>query len=125
VGSVLSALWPRRITWGPGHLIGWPLIFGGVALVSWATRTAGATDLARPDQLVTGGPYALSRHPMYVAWTALFVGMALVARAAWLLLLMPVLAVLIHRETRREEERLAQVFGVDYSRYQARVRPYL
>jgi protein-S-isoprenylcysteine O-methyltransferase Ste14 len=47
---------------------------------------------------VTDGAYVLSRHPMYVAWTALLLGMAFVLRTAWLLLLMPVLAVLIHRE---------------------------
>jgi protein-S-isoprenylcysteine O-methyltransferase Ste14 len=125
VGLVMSGLRPRRITWEPAQRIGWPLLFGGVALAAWATRAAGATDLARPDQLITDGPYAVSRHPMYVAWTAILLGMALVIRAGWLLLLMPLLAVLIHREARREEERLAEVFGVDYRMYQARVRRYL
>lgn len=125
LGAVLSVLWPRRLTWEPARRIGWFLLCGGVALATWATRAAGATDLVRPDRLVTGGPYALSRHPMYVAWTAIFVGLALVARAVWLLLLGPLLVVVIRRETRQEEERLADVFGVEYQMYRARVRRYL
>lgn len=122
---VMSVLWPRRITWQPARRIGLPLIIGGAALASWATRAAGTTDLARPDELVTDGPYALSRHPMYLAWTAILLGIALFVRAAWLVLLMPLLAVLVHREARREEERLTRVFGVEYQAYQAQVRRYV
>lgn len=81
--------------------------------------------MARPDRVVTDGPYAMSRHPMYVAWTAIYLGVALVARTAWLLLLTPLLVVLIRREIAREEERLAEIFGPAYVAYQARVRRYL
>jgi protein-S-isoprenylcysteine O-methyltransferase Ste14 len=124
-GSVLSVVWPRRITWEPARWIGWFLLCGGVALAAWATRAADTTDLTRPDRLVTSGPYALSRHPMYVAWTAIFAGLALVARAVWPLLLMPFLVVVVHRETGQEEERLADAFGVEYQMYRARVRRYV
>jgi len=125
VGLVMTVLRPRRIAWEPAARTGWSFIVGGVTLAAWATHAAGATDLAHPDRLVTGGPYAVSRHPMYVAWTAIFIGSALVIRTAWLLLLAPLLAVLIHRETRREEERLADAFGTSYHAYQARVRRYM
>lgn len=81
--------------------------------------------MARPDRVVTDGPYAMSRHPMYVAWTAIYLGVALVARTAWLLLLTPLLVVLIRREIAREEERLTEIFGPAYVAYQARVRRYL
>lgn len=122
---VMNVLRPRRIAWQPSPHVGWPLIAGGTALAAWATRAAGETDLARPDRLVTDGPYAVSRHPMYLAWTAIFLGTALVMRAAWLLLLVPLLVVLTRRELEREEERLAEAFGAAYSAYRARVRRYL
>ena len=125
VGLLMTVRRPRLIAWPAAPRIGWPLIAGGVALAAWATRAAGATDLARPDRLVTSGPYGRSRHPMYVAWTAIFLGLACVIRTAWLVRLMPLLAVLIHRETRREEERLADAFGTSYHAYQARVRRYM
>ena len=96
-----------------------------VALGTWAVRTAGRTDLEHPDRLVTGGPYALSRHPMYVAWTLFYVGSALVANTKWPLMLMPLLVGITHREALGEEERLLEEFGPDYAAYQAQVRRYL
>ena len=62
---------------------------------------------------------------MYVAWTAIYLGFALVVRSAWLLRLTPLLAGLIHREARGEEERLAERFGAEYDAYRARVRRYV
>jgi protein-S-isoprenylcysteine O-methyltransferase Ste14 len=126
VGVGMSVLGPRRITSGHSiRRVGWPLIVLGVALAVWATRTAGNNDLERPDQVVTSGPYSASRHPMYVAWTLIYLGVALVLNTAWLLLLVPLLAALIHREAQREEERLEEAFGSEYRAYRGRVRRYL
>lgn len=125
VASAMSVLRPRRIAWRSSRRIGWPLIAAGAGVAAWATRAAGGTDLARPDRLVTDGPYALSRHPMYVAWTAIFLGLALVTRSAWVLRSTPLLFVLIRQEIEREEQRLTQHFGPAYSAYQAQVRRYL
>jgi protein-S-isoprenylcysteine O-methyltransferase Ste14 len=122
---VMSVLYPRRISWRRSRHVGWPLVMAGSAIAAWATRVAGRTDLATPDRVVTGGPYAVSRHPMYVAWTAIYLGMAFVARTAWLLLLTPLLVVLVRREIEREEQRLTEIFGPAYVAYQARVRRYL
>ncbi|HSK97522.1 MAG TPA: isoprenylcysteine carboxylmethyltransferase family protein [Euzebyales bacterium] len=124
-GLAIGVLRPRRIGGQPARCVGWGLVASGVALAVAATRAAGATDLARPDHLVTSGPYARSRHPMYVAWTAIYLGFALVVRSAWLLRLTPLLAGLIHREARGEEERLAERFGAEYDAYRARVRRYV
>jgi protein-S-isoprenylcysteine O-methyltransferase Ste14 len=124
VAFVLSVVRPLRLPWRRSTLAGWPLIIGGLTLAALATRAAGRTNLAAPDQIVTDGPYALSRHPMYVAWTALYVGAALVGRAAWPLLLSPLLAWLTHRDVSREEQRLIEVFGPTYVAYQQRVRRY-
>ncbi|HSJ58835.1 MAG TPA: methyltransferase, partial [Anaerolineae bacterium] len=65
--------------------VGPPLILLGAGLALWAATTAGDTELSTPDTLVTHGPYALSRNPMYVGWTLIYLGFALVADAGWVL----------------------------------------
>lgn len=126
LGLVLNRRLPRRITSpSTARRIGWPLVLAGVALAAWATRSAGEINLERPGRLVIVGPYAASRHPMYVAWTLIFLGIAFVANTVWLLLLQPPVAVFTHREVRREEERLKEAFGGQYEAYRARVRRYL
>lgn len=125
VAFVLGVVRPRRLPWRWSRLAGWTLIIAGLTLAALATCAAGRTDLEAPDQIVTHGPYALSRHPMYVAWTALYVGTALVGRAAWPLRLTPLLAWLIHRDTAREEQRLIAAFGPAYASYRQRVRRYI
>lgn len=125
-GLGLSVLRPRPISSRPGaRRSGWPLIATGIVLAAWATRSVAEVDLGRPDRLVTTGPYRRSRHPMYVAWALIYLGVALVLNAAWLVRLLPLLAGLIHREAQREEQRLEQTFGQEYVAYRASVRRYV
>jgi len=124
-GFVLNAFWSRRITSTRGvRPFGGSLIIVGAVVAAWATRAAGPVDLERPARLVTRGPYAVSRHPMYVAWTLIYVGVALVFNVLWLLVLLPLLGLLVHREARREESRLEDAFGDAYRTYRRRVRRY-
>ena len=127
VGVILGLIWPLKFGWdGP-----WPLVVGvvlivvGVGSMIWATATAGKVLLADPDHLVTEGPYVLSRHPMYLGWTFVYLGSTVMLDSVWLLILLPILAVWIHRETMREERRMLERFGDDYVTYQKRVRRYL
>jgi protein-S-isoprenylcysteine O-methyltransferase Ste14 len=62
---------------------------------------------------------------MYVAWTLIYLGVALVLNTMWLLVLLPLLVVFIHREARREEIRLEEAFGEAYRTYRHRVRRYV
>ena len=126
IGALVSVRWPRRVTSaGRVRLLGGPLIIAGAVLAAWATRTAGQVDLEHPDRLVTGGPYAVSRHPMCVAWTLMYVGVALVFNMLWLFILLPLLGLLIHREARSEERRLEDAFGQAHRTYRRQVRRYL
>lgn len=114
---------------GVGDLVSIPvagvLAVVGLAVGAWAVRVTGRQDLGTPSELVTDGPYRYSRNPMYVAWTAIYVGVAFAAATAWPLALLPVVAVLVHRQVRREERALEARFGVAYRRYRRRVRRYL
>lgn len=123
---ILHRLWPRRLgrsaTTRTGSVA---LLSTGAALAVWATVSAGGDDLEQPERLVASGPYAHSRNPMYVGWTIAYVGVARLANSPWPLLLLPGVAAAVHREVRREEDRLAVRFGAEFEAYRARVRRYL
>ncbi len=127
VGAALSVLWPLSISPDGGWVmgIGAVLILGSVAVMVWATHAAGRVRLAEPDRIVTTGPYRVSRHPMYVAWTSLYLGLAGILSSGWLLILLPVLAIWVHWEATREEKRLVEAFGSAYEEYRSQVRRYL
>ena len=127
VGLILHAVRPRRLFEDRAHgrTAGWMCIAVGLAGIWWAVRAVGDQHVDRPAALVTTGPYAFSRNPMYVAWTALYAGIALVANAAWPLVLSPGVLAATHRTVRREERSLEQAFGDEYGTYRRSVPRYL
>lgn len=105
--------------------VGWPLVGAGLLCLGWAVRTVSDTNLEEPTALVSGGPYAFSRNPMYVAWTALYAGVALLSNTLWPFVLSPAVLAATHRVVRREERTLARAFGAEYRDYRRDVRRYL
>jgi protein-S-isoprenylcysteine O-methyltransferase Ste14 len=76
--------------------------------------------------LVTGGPYRLTRNPMYLGMACLYAGLALAFGLLWSLALLPVVLVLVDRFVIvREERYLERRFGDSYREYQAQVRRWL
>lgn len=130
-GLVASGILQQLIPWSTGfeEPLGWtlggPLLVVGLLVVVWAVRTAGRQRVDAPTVLLTRGPYEYSRNPMYVGWTAGYVGIALLADSVWPLAWFPVVALAVHREVRREERFLEDRFGADYRRYRREVRRYL
>ena len=90
-----------------------------------AVRAASDVDLERPSTLISSGPYAISRNPMYVGWTLLYLGGALITRNAWMVASLPIVGGSIHRDVLREEHTLERAFGEEYVRYRKVVRRYL
>jgi protein-S-isoprenylcysteine O-methyltransferase Ste14 len=126
-GLLLQVVAPWRPPWPAvaGRAVGWPLLLAGLGLAAWAVRAAAGVRLERPDQLVRRGPYAFSRNPMYVAWAAVYAGIALVAGAAWPLLLLPGVLLASHVVVVAEERSLEAHFGAAYRSYRSAVRRYL
>lgn len=125
-GTVLHLLIPKPMRTGHvAKLLGWTSTIAGLGLAVEATRAAGSVDLERPERLITDGVYAGSRHPMYVGWTLIYGGIALITGNGWLVVLSPVLAGVVHLETAKEERALRSAFGSDYDTYMTRVRRYL
>jgi protein-S-isoprenylcysteine O-methyltransferase Ste14 len=75
---------------------------------------------------VTGGPFRVTRNPIYIALVLAFAGTGAMTAAGWLILLVPVLLLLLDLGVVRGEERyLARRFGPDYLAYARRVRRWL
>jgi protein-S-isoprenylcysteine O-methyltransferase Ste14 len=112
---------------GLGLLLG----AGGLGLVFWGIVTfLYARTPVIPHHparaLVRHGPYRFSRNPMYVGLTLLYLGLSFVVNAAWPIVVLPVvLIVLATYVVRREETHLREAFGPDYDTYCAGVRRWL
>src|SRR5215210_7507649 len=125
--GVLHLIRPWRIS-GSKRLYrgaGWTLLGAGVAISASAVRAASEVDLERPSTLVSSGPYAISRNPMYVGWTLLYLGAALITRNAWMVASLPAVTGFTHQDVLREEHVLEGAFGEKYTRYRKLVRRYL
>jgi protein-S-isoprenylcysteine O-methyltransferase Ste14 len=63
---------------------------------------------------------------MYVAWTLIALGAALLLNTIWLLVPMPLALFYVHFvDIKREEKLLEERFDGEYVQYRAKVRRYL
>ena len=132
VDFLLSRLRPLPL---PGsrsaqRLAGAGLVAAGVGLNAWALaerrrRSAGPFELERPEDLVVTGPYAITRHPMYVGWWLTQLGAGTMAGSAWVLVLLPPELLVEHRFVLEEEATLAELFPQSYPDYAEKVPRYL
>jgi protein-S-isoprenylcysteine O-methyltransferase Ste14 len=123
---IAYALWaadPR-----PGLLAtGGALMAAGELLRLWGAAHLGGTvrsSRPRAGKLVTTGPYAFTRHPLYWANFALTVGFTLLTGAGWPLfpaIVAAAFAVLYTGHARREERALAGAFPAEAAAYRRAV----
>ena len=131
-GLVIDFFFPIRL------LPRWTTILSGAAAITIAVliaisaisrmrRAKTAVNPALPTTaIVCGGIFGLSRNPIYVAFTLLSLGIALLFNALVLqLLLPPLLFVVQNGIIKREEIYLERKFGDEYLRYKVRVRRWL
>ena len=130
----LQPLMLRFVPWAPWTFwVGAALTFAGLAFTVWARvhlwrNWSGIVTLKQDHELVTGGPYAIVRHPIYTGLLLAFVGSAL-ARGEWRGILAVALVFVAFERKRRHEERwMREQFGAAYDAYAGRVAaliPYL
>jgi protein-S-isoprenylcysteine O-methyltransferase Ste14 len=113
------------------NLIGIIPILGGIALnllADGSFKRVGTT--VKPFQessvLVTTGAYGISRHPMYLGYVLILVGVAVMLRSLTPFFVIPVFIVLMEVIFMRVEERmLADRFGEAWSSYKSTVRRWV
>lgn len=107
------------------------LILGAVWLFHASSRTMGKNwslvARTREDhQLVRTGPFAVVRHPIYVALFLFLLAMAIAyGHTRQLLVAVPVYALATWLRVRHEERLLRAQFGADYDAYAARVKRFV
>lgn len=107
--------------------VGLPVIAFGLAILAWAftaLRSVGEhPDPGRPTEAITTtGPYAVTRNPIYVAFTVVAVGVSLAVNSAWMIGGVPVALGAVWWGTVRHEERyLESRLGETYQAYKRRV----
>ncbi len=76
--------------------------------------------------IIQSGPFRMTRNPLYLSMTLIYIGVCLVMNTAWPLLLLPLLLLTMHRGViLREERYLEQKFGDEYISYRSRVRRWI
>jgi protein-S-isoprenylcysteine O-methyltransferase Ste14 len=116
IGFVAGAavLWLAAPTWRT-------LAIGGlVALAGEAVRVWAAGHLEKGREVTTSGPYAFTRHPLYVGSSIIGVGLAIASASAIVaVMILAYLAITLTAAIRTEEAHLTEKFGAAYPDYRA------
>lgn len=105
------------------HIASNVVILLGFVLLASAWRVLYAAQKTR--QLATTGPYAVVRHPQYIAFIVIMFGFLLQWPTLLTLLMFPVLVVMYVRLARREEREAEAAFGEEWHRYAVRTPAFL
>jgi protein-S-isoprenylcysteine O-methyltransferase Ste14 len=123
----LAARFVPGSQWQFWAALGAALTLAGLLFTVWARvylgrNWSGVVTVKADHELITGGPYALVRHPIYTGLLLAFIGTAL-AVGEWRGVLSVALALIaiVHRII-VEESFMRQQFGAAYDNYALRVR---
>lgn len=113
----------------PLHIASNVLIVGGFALLIWSWRVLYRAQIG--GRLATSGPYAVIRHPQYIAFIVIMLGFLLQWPALSTLIMFPVLVWFYVRLARREEREMlsgqvaAAAFSHEYEDYAANTPAFI
>ena len=111
--------------------IGLPLLAAGYLLYRYAglhrhrSGNTGDGFASTPEQLVTSGPYAFTRNPMYLGHLVFLTGLVLATRSPIALAAAVSQWRRLDARARADEDRLEELFGPGYAVYRARVARWL
>jgi protein-S-isoprenylcysteine O-methyltransferase Ste14 len=115
----------------PAAWIGGAVFVFAFALAIWAIRTIRAAgtrvETTMPTTaIVSGGPYAFTRNPIYLGMFLGQIGLAIAFNSLWVLItLIAFYAVIRYGVVAREEAYLERKFGETYLDYKSRVRRWV
>lgn len=103
------------------------LCVAGFAFCIWARFTlgrnwSGVVTLKGGHELITNGPYALVRHPIYTGLLSMFVATVIVLGHVAGIIGAPFVFVSLWIKLRYEEKLMLEKFPVEYAAYQQRVK---
>lgn len=136
LGAVLDRMWPLGAVfelpapsrlWVGGGIIAVALVVLGAWPIAMFLRSGQNPEPWKPTpSLHFGGPYSLTRNPMYLMLVLVCLGAAIAVANLWIFLLTPVVGWVLQRfAILPEEAYLEEKFGEDYLAYKRRVRRWL
>jgi protein-S-isoprenylcysteine O-methyltransferase Ste14 len=107
-------------------ILGLVILVAATAFAVWARLALGAMWSAAPTvkaghQLRTGGPYAVTRHPIYTGLLAMLLGTGLLVGDGRWLVAFPVFVVFVEIKLHVEERLMLAEFPDEYPRYRTQV----
>lgn len=107
-------------------LVGMGVLLMGLAAAQMVVRRTSFIPRRDPAALVTGGAFALSRNPIYLADALVLTGLLILWQGALALPLVPAfMALITRRYILGEEARIKARFGAEYEAYCSRTRRWL
>ena len=113
------------------RLLAWLLLGVGASLMGWAAATiwrhkTTVNPYKAASALVTQGPFAFSRNPIYVADAISYFAGTVLMGSFWPFVFAPLVWLIMrYAVIAHEEAHLRARFGAEYSAYCARVRRWL
>lgn len=92
----------------------------GAAFIVWTHELVKRTPISE-KKLMTNGPFAVVRHPMYSGWCLVAIGAAILAGHWTMAVLAALQSVFMLSASCAEDEENAGIFGELYARYSRRV----
>lgn len=130
--AALHFLLPGRdVLDAPWIFLGVPPLAVGIALDlaadgAFKKRGTSVKPLEETTTLVTDGAFGVSRHPMYLGFTLILLGIALLAGTLTPFAVVVLFAVFIDAVfIRFEEQKMERTFGKEWRAYKRRVRRWL
>lgn len=113
--------------WSSLRYLGLGLTVAGCMFAIWARlklggNWSGRATVKEGHQLVTSGPYALARHPIYTGFLTAAVGTALASGEVHDLLALVVIVMMLMLKMSQEERLMVQTFPTAYPAYRRRVK---
>jgi protein-S-isoprenylcysteine O-methyltransferase Ste14 len=113
--------WTESVFWIGAALTAAGLLFTVWARVHLGTNWSGTVTIKKGHELITSGPYALVRHPIYTGLLLAFAGSALARDELRGILAFVLVLWALWRKLRNEERWMREQFGEAYSTYARRV----
>lgn len=132
LGFLIDWLWPVALLPGNGQyiaggiMIAAALVFGIWGRILFSRFGTNVEPFKPTTLIITSGPFAYSRNPLYLSLFVLYAGIGILADNVWLFVLaLPVFFIVRYGVIAREERYLERKFGETYLSYKRRVRRWL
>ena len=123
---LMQPLWNTSVTSWMGLLLCAAALVGiATGLKSFKDSFRVGIDEHKPDALISGGLFSISRNPMYVCFMLFFFGMFLVHGNMLITFAIIIFSFAIHCQILSEEVFLTKHYGKEYEDYCRKVRRYL